>query len=149
MRIVAATNRDLEEEVQAGRFREDLYYRLNVIQIALPPLRERLEDVPLLVHHFMEKYRRELGKDVHEVSRLRCSRCSAHTFPGNVRELENMIERAVTLARGPELDVDVLPGRARARGVGAARIPATGVDLDGCSRATSAADPGGAGAPAA
>ena len=109
VRIVAATNRDLRAEVQGGRFREDLYYRLNVIQIALPPLRERMEDVPLLVQHFLEKYRRELGKSVTGVSPAAMEKILAHRFPGNVRELENLIERAVALARGPTLGVEVLP----------------------------------------
>ena len=109
VRIVAATNRDLQAEAQAGRFREDLYYRLNVIQIALPPLRERMEDVPLLVQHFLAKYRRELGKEVKDLAPAAMEKILAHSFPGNVRELENLIERAVALSRGPTLGVDVLP----------------------------------------
>jgi two-component system response regulator PilR (NtrC family) len=109
VRIVAATNRDLQAEAQAGRFREDLYYRLDVIQIALPPLRDRMEDVPLLVQHFLAKYRSELGKDVDELSPAAMEKILAYPFPGNVRELENLIERAVALARGPQLGVEVLP----------------------------------------
>jgi two-component system response regulator PilR (NtrC family) len=109
VRIVAATNRDLQAEAQAGRFREDLYYRLNVIQITLPPLRERMEDVPLLVQHFLAKYRRELGKEVKDLAPAAMEKILAHPFPGNVRELENLIERAVALSRGPTLGVDVLP----------------------------------------
>jgi two-component system response regulator PilR (NtrC family) len=109
VRIVAATNRDLQAEAQAGRFREDLYYRLDVIQIALPPLRDRMEDVPLLVQHFLAKYREELGKEVDEVSPEAMEKILAYPFPGNVRELENLIERAVALARGRLLEVDVLP----------------------------------------
>ena len=109
VRIVAATNRDLQAEVHAGRFREDLYYRLNVIQIALPPLRERMEDVPQLVQHFLEKYRRELGKDVSGVSSAAMEKILGHSFPGNVRELENLIERAVALSRSPTLGVEGLP----------------------------------------
>jgi two-component system response regulator PilR (NtrC family) len=124
VRIVAATNRDLAAEAQAGRFREDLYYRLNVIQIALPPLRERMEDVPVLVQHFLDKYRRELGKDVSSLSPAAMEKILAHPFPGNVRELENLIERAVALARGPVLDVDVLPASVLERGT-AARTPAS------------------------
>ena len=81
VRIVAATNRDLEAEAQAGRFREDLYYRLNVIQIVLPPLRERMEDVPLLVQHFLEKYRRELGKEVRAVAPAAMEKILAHSLP--------------------------------------------------------------------
>ena len=95
--------------MHAGRFREDLYYRLNVIQIALPPLRERMEDVPQLVQHFLEKYRRELGKDVSGVSPAAMEKILGHSFPGNVRELENLIERAVALSRGPTLGVEGLP----------------------------------------
>jgi two-component system response regulator PilR (NtrC family) len=122
VRIVAATNRDLEAEAQAGRFREDLYYRLNVIQIALPPLRERMEDVPILVQHFLAKYRRELGKEVREVAPAAMEKILAHAFPGNVRELENLIERAVALSRGPTLGVDVLPASVLERN--ASRRPA-------------------------
>jgi len=134
VRIVAATNRDLQAEAQAGRFREDLYYRLNVIQIVLPPLRERMEDVPLLVQHFLEKYRRELGKQVTSLSPAAMEKILAHPFPGNVRELENLIERAVALARGPVLDVDVLPGSVLDRSA-AIRAPAppagaSGANLD-------------------
>ena len=101
MRILAATNRNLEDEVAAGRFREDLYYRLNVIQLELPPLRERMEDLPLLVHHFVEKYARELGKPVRgRLGARRWRACARTRWPGNVRELENGIERAVALSRG-------------------------------------------------
>ena len=121
MRIVAATNRDLHAEAQAGRFREDLYYRLNVIQIALPPLRERMEDVPLLVQHFLARYRRELGKEVKELAPAAMEKILAHPFPGNVRELENLIERAVALSRGPTLGVDVLPASVLEKG-GARRL---------------------------
>jgi two-component system response regulator PilR (NtrC family) len=123
VRIVAATNRDLRAEAAAGRFREDLYYRLNVIQIGLPPLRERMEDVPVLVQHFLDKYRRELGKDVQGLSGAAMEKILAYAFPGNVRELENLIERAVALARGPVLDVDVLPGSVLERAPSAARTP--------------------------
>jgi two-component system response regulator PilR (NtrC family) len=109
VRILAATNRRLEDEVSAGRFREDLYYRLNVIQLPLPPLRERMEDLPLLVHHFVEKYTRELGKSVRGVTEEAMKRLRAHLYPGNVRELENVIERAVALARGEWIDSEALP----------------------------------------
>jgi two-component system response regulator PilR (NtrC family) len=132
VRIVAATNRDLQAEAQAGRFREDLYYRLNVIQIVLPPLRERMEDAPVLVQHFLEKYRRELGKQVTNLSPAAMEKILAYPFPGNVRELENLIERAVALARGPVLDVDVLPGSVleRSGGARAPAPPAAGANLD-------------------
>ncbi|HXK24666.1 MAG TPA: sigma-54 dependent transcriptional regulator [Myxococcota bacterium] len=108
-RIVAATNRNLADEVAAGRFREDLYYRLNVIEIPLPPLRERRDDIPLLVEHFVEKYGRELGKQVDGVDGDALARLQEHAFPGNVRELENVIERAVALCRGSRIGVDLLP----------------------------------------
>jgi two-component system response regulator PilR (NtrC family) len=132
VRIVAATNRDLAAEAQAGRFREDLYYRLNVIQIPLPALRERMEDVPVLVQHFLDKYRRELGKNVTSLSPAAMEKILTHPFPGNVRELENLIERAVALARGPMLDVDVLPASVleRTPAAKAAPAPPAGANLD-------------------
>ncbi len=109
MRIVTATNRDLHAESQAGRFREDLYYRLNVIQITLPPLRERMEDVPLLVQHFVEKFARDQGKPVCRFSDAALARVLAYDFPGNVRELENTVERAVALCRGETIEPELLP----------------------------------------
>jgi len=132
VRIVAATNRRLEEEVARGRFREGLYYRLNVIEIPLPPLRERREDVARLVDHFVEKYARELGKDVKGLSDAALDRLLAYRFPGNVRELENVIERAVALAREPVIDVDSLPPSVLQREEPAItrRIPREGVNLD-------------------
>jgi two-component system response regulator PilR (NtrC family) len=131
-RIVAATNRRLADEVQAGRFREDLYYRLNVIEIPLPPLRERRDDIPLLIEHFIEKYGRELGKRVDGMDEAAMARLSAYAFPGNVRELENVIERAVALCREPRIGLDLLPPalierRAAPRGT---RTPAAGESLD-------------------
>jgi len=97
VRVVAATNRNLEEEVMAGRFREDLYYRLAVVPIRVPPLRERKGDVPLLVDHFLKKYSRLLGKEVEEISSYGLQVLMDYDFPGNVRELENIIERSVAL----------------------------------------------------
>jgi two-component system response regulator PilR (NtrC family) len=132
VRILAATNKNLQEEVKAGRFREDLYYRLNVIEIALPPLRERLDDVPLLVAHFVEKYSVELERPVRGVSDAAMGRMLAYAFPGNVRELENVIERAVALCPGEQIGVDALPPSLLApapRGE-APRIPPGGVDLE-------------------
>ena len=98
VRIVAATNRDLEEEVMAGRFREDLYFRINVIQVHMPPLRERPEDIPLLVQYFLDKYSQEQGKTVQGISSFAMEALQEYPFPGNVRELENIIERSVALA---------------------------------------------------
>jgi two-component system response regulator PilR (NtrC family) len=109
VRIVAATNRDLREEAASGRFREDLYYRLNVIQITIPPLRERMEDVPLLVQHFVEKFAAEQGRSAPSFSTAAQQRIAAYAFPGNVRELENTIERAVALVRDDVVGEDVLP----------------------------------------
>jgi DNA-binding NtrC family response regulator len=116
VRIVAATNADLKKLVEEGKFREDLYYRLNVINLALPPLRERKEDIPPLVDHFFTKYCRENEKylDDHGRSRLRFETDAMqilmdHAWPGNVRELENVVERAVVLASQPSVPADVLP----------------------------------------
>jgi len=97
VRIIAATNRSLEDEIIAGRFREDLYYRLAVVPIRVPPLRERKGDVPLLVNHFLEKYSRLLGKDVQTISSYGLKVLMEYNFPGNVRELENIIERGVAM----------------------------------------------------
>ena len=96
-RLIAATNKDLETEVMAGRFREDLYYRLNVINIHMPPLRDRRDDIPLLAQYFLEKYSREQGKDVIKMSSYALDILTRYHFPGNVRELENIIERSVAL----------------------------------------------------
>jgi len=109
VRIIAASNRRLEDEVVSGRFREDLYYRLNVIEIPLPSLRERSEDIPLLVAHFIEKYAKELDKDVNRITDEAIARLTEYRFPGNVRELENVIERAVALSRSDVIDIDSLP----------------------------------------
>ncbi len=100
VRIIATTNRDLRAEVEAGRFREDLFYRLNVVPITLPPLSERKEDIPLLVDFFVEKYAAENKRDIKGISRDALEFLMAHEWPGNVRELENTIERAVVLCRG-------------------------------------------------
>jgi DNA-binding NtrC family response regulator len=109
VRIVAATNADLEHLVQQGAFREDLYYRLNVITLNLPPLRRRSEDIPLLVKHFLATYAEENGKPAREISVAAMQRLLDYRWPGNVRELENAIERAVVLSSGELIDVDLLP----------------------------------------
>jgi len=103
-RVIAATNRDLAEEVRQGRFRDDLYYRLNVIEIRIPPLRERREDVPLLTTHFVEKLAHELGKEVSAISEDALKLLMDHDWPGNVRELENAIERALVTCKGRQLN---------------------------------------------
>ncbi|HXZ37575.1 MAG TPA: sigma-54 dependent transcriptional regulator [Thermodesulfobacteriota bacterium] len=97
VRIISATNKNLEQEVIQGRFREDLFYRLNVVHLHLPPLRERREDIPLLAQYFLEKYSKELGKNVRSISSYVLDTLMNYTFPGNVRELENIIERSVAL----------------------------------------------------
>jgi DNA-binding NtrC family response regulator len=109
IRVIAATNRDLAAEVGAGRFREDLYYRLNVIHIQMPPLRDRMDDVPLLVEHFLSKYRWRPEAIPTTISEDAMARLMAHDWPGNVRELENAIERAVVLSRGAPIMVEHLP----------------------------------------
>jgi PAS domain S-box-containing protein len=122
VRIIAATNRDLAAAVAEGKFRQDLYYRLNVFPIAVPPLRERKEDIVLLVHYFAARYSQKSGRRITHVPE-RSMRCLLdYEWPGNVRELENVIERAVILSKGGELGVapDLLPGGARAGSHGAA-----------------------------
>jgi two-component system response regulator AtoC len=108
VRIIAATNRSLEENVKKGNFREDLYYRLNVIPVALPPLRERREDIPLLLHHFLQCYNSRFGKKV-TFSSEAIGALMEYDFPGNVRELENIVERCVTLVEEGAVDRDGLP----------------------------------------
>ncbi len=117
VRIIAATNIDLQDLVRRGEFREDLYYRLNVINISLPPLRDRREDVPLLVEHFLARYSAENGKEVRGVSQEALALMLDYSWPGNVRELENVIERAVVLSAGSEIGVDLLPDPVRRQGL--------------------------------
>ena len=121
VRIVAATNKDLEAEVEAGRFREDLFYRLNVISVGLPPLRDRKDDVPLLAHHFLKIYAQKNAKPVGAITREAMDALMAWNWPGNVRELENAIERAVVLCRGDAVGVDELPPQIR-RGGAAVKV---------------------------
>jgi len=108
-RVIAASNRDLLEEIDAGRFREDLYYRLNVVTIYLPPLRERREDIPLLVGHFLKIYNERNFRHVPHVEPPAMEALVNYDWPGNVRELQNYVERAVVLAPGDELTCDLLP----------------------------------------
>jgi len=130
VRVVAATNRDLEAEVARGAFRADLFYRLNVIQIWIPPLRHRREDIPLLAEHFLRQYGAEHGRSV-QLTAEAMRKLEAHDFPGNVRELENMIERALALSSSSVLGVSDLPDVRSARAVEMpAEMPAEGVDLD-------------------
>ncbi len=108
-RVIAASNRDLLEEIDAGRFREDLYYRLNVITVYLPPLRERREDIPALASHFLGIYNKSNDRHVPHIERRALEALQAYDWPGNVRELQNYVERAVVLAPGDELTLDLLP----------------------------------------
>lgn len=112
-RVVAATNQLLEDEIDAGRFREDLYYRLNVVPIYLPPLRDRPEDVPLLANYFLKKYCDENKKDIHGFSPGVLEAIAGYDWPGNVRELENYVERAVVLCTGNMVTADLLPPQVR------------------------------------
>jgi DNA-binding NtrC family response regulator len=105
VRIIAATNRNLADEIRNGRFREDLYYRLNVFPITLPPLRERKEDIPLLVDHFVAKFNKKIGKKIETVSKETMDKLQQHQWPGNVRELESVIERAAIISQGTALQV--------------------------------------------
>ena len=109
IRFVAATNKELEKEIHAGRFREDLFYRLNVISLHLPPLRDRPEDVEPLARHFLDKFAHRMNRDITAISRETLIALETHTWPGNVRELENVMERAVILTRGNEVELGVLP----------------------------------------
>jgi DNA-binding NtrC family response regulator len=111
IRFVAATNKDLEKEVREGRFREDLYYRLNVITLDLPPLRDRREDIEPLARHFLQKFSRRINKELTGIDPEALTALTAYHWPGNVRELENVMERAVILARSGRITVDALPIR--------------------------------------
>ena len=136
VRVVAATNRELEDEVARGAFRQDLFYRLNVIEVRIPPLRQRREDIALLVEHFLKKQAKEVGRPI-TVSAAALKLLEDYDFPGNVRELENVIERAVALSSSDDLDVDDLP-RLRTTAVRSVveaasaglELPADGIDLD-------------------
>jgi two-component system response regulator HydG len=112
-RIVAATNRDLESAVEEGRFREDLYYRINVIHVAVPPLRARAGDVLPLAMHFVRRFASQSKKEVTGISQEAASKLASYAWPGNVRELQNSMERAVALARFAEICVDDLPEKIR------------------------------------
>src|SRR5262249_31720319 len=119
VRVIAATNRDLLSEAQEKKFREDLFYRLNVFPVRLPPLRERTDDILLLVHFLVNKFASRVGKRLEGVSWETMQRLQQYPWPGNVRELENVLERAVILATGPTLEVapDLLPAPAKTRPV--------------------------------
>jgi two-component system response regulator AtoC len=130
VRVVAATARDLAAEVKRGAFREDLYYRLNVFALHLPALRDRREDIPLLVEHFLHRMNARMGLAISGVTAEAMSILTACDWPGNVRELENTVERAVVLAEGPTIDVDSLPERLRSPASGTTPAPAAVDDGD-------------------
>jgi len=113
VRIVAATNRNLEEEVAAGRFREDLYYRLSVFPMELPPLRERVEDIVPLASHFLDTICAELGREPLDLTKMHTVMLQKHHWPGNIRELRNVIERAVIMTKGARLRLDLAMGGAK------------------------------------
>ncbi len=139
VRVIAATNKDFEKEIAEGRFREDLYYRLSVIPIQLPSLRERREDIPLLARHFLERFRKSMEKQIEGIAPEALRKLESFDWPGNVRELENTMERAVALETGKLISMEVLPDRIKnfsqeqlaaggdKRG---ASIPAEGVNLE-------------------
>jgi two-component system, NtrC family, response regulator PilR len=135
IRVIAATNQDLTKAVAEGRFREDLFYRINVIPIALPPLRDRREDIPLLADHFLAKYTELMGKAITAIARQTLELLQQYDWPGNIRELENVMERAVALERTPAILPDSLPTSIRTAGPKAApppseALPETGFDLE-------------------
>ena len=132
VRIIAASNRDLEQDVAEDRFRADLFYRLNVISLPVPPLRERQEDIPLLAEHFVRKYAAEIGRPMRAITPDAMALLCGHVYPGNVRELENLMERAVALSTGDVVDASTLPAfRSPPRGAAAPDLPEEGLDLDG------------------
>jgi DNA-binding NtrC family response regulator len=138
VRVIAATNRDLEKMIADGGFREDLYYRLAVVSIRVPPLRERSDDIPLLVDHFLAKHAERLGRARPAVDKAVYSAFNLYAWPGNIRELENVIERALVLDRDATIGLDDLPERLRARGqrMGNLRIelPDEGISLEDVER---------------
>jgi two-component system, NtrC family, response regulator PilR len=146
VRVIAATNKDLEKEIAEGRFREDLFYRLNVIPIHLPALRERSEDIPLLARAFLDRYAKSMGKKIEGIEPEALRRLEVYDWPGNVRELENTIERAVALETGKRVSVEGLPERItsfyqKAHSNGHAEvktylIPEAGLDLEKLISAT-------------
>jgi DNA-binding NtrC family response regulator len=125
VRLIAATNRDLEVETESGRFRKDLYYRLAVVPIALPPLRDRRSDIPTLAGHFIEKYNRRLNKRIEGMTDEALAEMQAYPWPGNIRELENLIERTLLFADGPRIGVADLPQHLRSGALAASPSGAT------------------------
>ena len=129
VRIIAATNRDLESLVREKIFRDDLYYRLNVVKIAVPPLRERKEDIPLLVEHFIDRFNKIQGKNIISISEAALTYLMRYEFPGNVRELENIIERAFIMCRSNQINQSHLPTLFEHEGLGDAKSKDPGESL--------------------
>ncbi|MEW6757483.1 MAG: sigma 54-interacting transcriptional regulator [Acidobacteriota bacterium] len=129
VRVITATHRDLASMVRLGAFREDLYFRLNVLQIQLPPLKDRPEDIPLLTRHFIQRYREATGKPIESATSEAMAALLRHDFPGNIRELENIIERAFILCREKEVGIEHLPFREAFAGASSASPPASGGSL--------------------
>jgi two-component system response regulator PilR (NtrC family) len=131
IRVIAATNQDLTKAIAEGRFREDLYYRINVIPIALPPLRDRREDIPLLAEFFLGKYNDQMGKTIAGISHEAMEQLCAYDWPGNIRELENVMERAIALEATPAILPDSLPDSVRGESVRASVQPVDGLPESG------------------
>jgi two-component system response regulator AtoC len=134
VRVIAATNRTLEDEVRAGRFREDLFYRLNVLPLKLPPLRAHLEDVPALVHFYIDGFNREFKKNIKGISPAALALLRSHGWPGNVRELRNVVERAMLLAAGDTLEPADFPIASARNGSYVVELPAGGIVLENVER---------------
>jgi transcriptional regulator with GAF, ATPase, and Fis domain len=136
VRVIAATNRNLEEEVRQGRFREDLYYRLNVLPVVLPPLRQRAEDIPRLIAYYVDSFNTEFRKHIRRVTPEAIDRLKLYGWPGNIRELRNAVERAMLLADGSELNIGDFPltGGPGARLHERVELPPGGIDLEQLER---------------
>jgi two-component system response regulator AtoC len=136
VRVIAATNRKLEEEVKQGRFREDLYYRLNVVPITLPPLRDRAKDIPLLFKYYVDAFNTEFKKRVEGIAPDAMARLQAYGWPGNIRELRNAVERAMLLGESIKLTLDDFPitSGGSSRLTEAVPLPANGIDLEQLER---------------
>jgi two-component system, NtrC family, response regulator AtoC len=136
VRVIAATNRNLEDEVTRGRFREDLFYRLNVMPIVMPPLRQRVDDIPVLIAYYVDSFNSEFRKRIRRIVPAAMERLKAYPWPGNVRELRNAVERAMLLAESEELTMDHFPIlEKRAGDLGeSVELPAAGIDIDHLER---------------
>jgi DNA-binding NtrC family response regulator len=136
VRVIAATNRNLQEEVKRGRFREDLYYRLNVMPVVMPSLRERQDDIPRLIAYYVDSYNAEFRKRIRRVAPSAMERLKTYPWPGNVRELRNAVERAMLLTEGDELTLDHFPivEKRSADLSESVELPAGGIDLEQLER---------------